>query len=108
MQRRRGRSVGVEDGDSDADGSASMAVAVVPAVPAPPLDRLGFRMWDRVLAARRTSCRVPGPSPPFNLALYSGGPPTIKGWTPPIRARIKDLKGRWADLVGDQPNIPPP
>ena len=44
MQRRRGRSVGVEDDGSDADGSASMAVAVsLPATPAPPLDRLGFR-----------------------------------------------------------------
>ena len=97
MQRRRGRSVGVEDDGSDADGSASMAVAVsLPAAPAPPLDRLGFRVWVRVLAARRTSCRVPGPSPPFNLALYSGGPPTIKGWALPIRARIKGLIGHWA------------
>ena len=44
MQRRRERSVGVEDDDSDADGSASMAVAVrLPAAPALPLDRLGFR-----------------------------------------------------------------
>ena len=47
MQRRRGRSIGVEDGDSDADGSASMAVAVrLPAAPALPLDRLGFRNVD--------------------------------------------------------------
>ena len=43
MQRRRGRSGGVEDGGSDADGSTSMAVAVrLPAAPALPLDRLGF------------------------------------------------------------------
>ena len=96
MQRRRGRSVGVEDGDNDVDGSALMAVAVLPAAPAPPLDRLGFRMWERVLAARRTSCRVPRPLTPFYLVLYSGGPPTIKGWASPIRARIKGLIGHWA------------
>ena len=97
VQRRSGRSVGVEDDGSDADGSASMAVAVsLPAAPAPPLDRLGFRecgwgCWRR--GEPRYQC--PGPSPLFILALYSGGPPTIKGWAPPIRARIKvGLLGR--------------
>ena len=45
--------------------------------------------------------------PPFFIAQRNGGPPTIKGWTPPIRARINGLKGRWAYLVGDQPNILP-
>ena len=53
MQWRRERNVEVEGDDSDADGSASMAAAVkLPAAPAHPLDRLGFRMWERVLAAR--------------------------------------------------------
>jgi len=27
----------------------------------------------------------------FYLVLYSGGPPTIKGWASPTRARIKGL-----------------
>ena len=44
VQWRRERSVEVEGDGSDADGSASMAVAVrLPAAPALPLDRLGFR-----------------------------------------------------------------
>ena len=44
MQRRHGRSGGVEDGGSDADGLASTAAAAsLPAAPAPPPDRLGFR-----------------------------------------------------------------
>jgi len=110
MQRGRFRRDGVVvDGDDDGTELAAVKAMKVglPAAPALPLDRLGF--WDvgEGAAARRTSCCVPGPSPPFNLALYSGGPPTIKGWTPPIRARIKGLKGRWAYLVGDQPNILP-
>jgi len=95
----------VDGGD---DGTELVAVKVMkvglPAAPTLPLDQLEFRDVGEGAAARRTSCCVPGPSPPFNLALYSGGPPTIKGWTPPIRARIKGLKGRWAYLVGDQPN----
>ena len=66
MQWRRERSVEVEGDGSDADGSASMAVAVrLPAAPALPLDRLGFRDVGEGAAARRTSCCVPGPSPPF-------------------------------------------
>ena len=44
MQWHRERSVEVEGDGSDADGSVSMAVAVrLPAAPALPLDRLGFR-----------------------------------------------------------------
>jgi hypothetical protein len=73
----------------------------LPAAPAPLVDRLRVSVGEGlggavnlVLCAR--------PLTPFNLALYSGGPPTIKGWTPPIRTRIKGLKGRWAYLVGDQ------
>ena len=98
MQRRRGRSIGVEDDGSDADGSALMAVAVsLPVAPAHLLDRLGFRdvVRVRVLAARRTSYSVPGPLTPLYMALYSGDPPTIKGWAPPIRARIRGLIDRW-------------
>ena len=110
MQRGRFRRDGVVvDGDDDGTELAAVQAMKVglPAAPALPLDRLGFRDVGEGAAARRTSCCVPGPSPPFNLALYSGGPPTIKGWTPPIRAQIKGLKGRWAYLVGDQPNILP-
>ena len=44
VQWRRECSVEVEGDGNDPDGSASMAVAVkLPAAPAPPLDRLGFR-----------------------------------------------------------------
>ena len=94
----------VDGGDDGTELVAVKAMKVgLPAALALPLDRLGFRDVGEGAAARRTSCCVPGPSPPFNLALYSGGPPTIKGWTPPIRAQIKGLKGRWAYLV-DQPN----
>ena len=98
VQRRRERSVGVEDDGSDADGSASMAVAVsLPAAPAPPSDQLRvLGVWVRASAAWSTSYRVPRPLTPIYLALYSGGPPTIKDWAPPIRARIKGLIGRWA------------
>ena len=60
MQRRRERSVGVEDDGSDADGSASMAVAVsLPAAPAPPLDRLGFRGVGAGGAANLVPCARP-------------------------------------------------
>ena len=98
MQRSRGRSAGVEDGGSDVDGSASMATAVsLPATPAPPPDRLGFREYVSEGAGGAVNL-VPSawPLTPFYMALYSGGPPTIKGWAPPIRARIKGLIGRWA------------
>ena len=81
----------MDDGGDDVTELAAVKAAKVglPAAPALSLDRLGFRMWERVLAARRTSLYVPGPFTPFILALCSGGPPTIKGWAPPIRARIR-------------------
>ena len=83
MQRRRGRSVGVEDDGSDTDGSTSMAVAVsLPAAPAPLLDRLGFRDVGEGAGGAANLVLCARPLTPFNLALYSGGPPTIKGWTP--------------------------
>ena len=107
MQRGRCRRDGDEDDGSDGGTELAVVKAMkvgLLAAPALPLDRLGFRDVGEGAAARRTSYCVPGPSPPINLALYSGGPPTIKGWTPPIRAQIKGLKGRWAYLVGDQPN----
>jgi hypothetical protein len=37
----------------------------------------------------------PGPHLLF-IALCDGGPPTILGWAPPIRAREQGPKGRWA------------
>ena len=98
MQWRRERNVEVEGDGSDADGSASMAVAVsLPAAPAPPPDRLGFREYVGEGVGGAVNL-VPSawPLTPFYMALYSGGPPTIKGWTPLIRARIKGLIGRWA------------
>ena len=101
MQRLHGRSgVVVDDGAND-DEPGLMVAAVkaakveLPAATALSLDRLGFRMWERVLAARRTSLYVPGPFTPFILALCSGGPPTIKGWAPPVRVRIKGLIDCW-------------
>ena len=98
MQRRRRRSAGVEDSGSDVDGSASTAAAVsLPAAPALPPDRLGFREYVGEGAGDAVNI-VPSawPLTPFYMALYNGDPPTIKGWTPPIRARIKGLIGRWA------------
>ena len=87
----------MDDGGDDGTELAAVKTMKVglPAAPALPLDRLGFRDVGEGAAARQTSCRVPGLSPPFNLALCSGGPPTIKGWAPPIRARIRGLIDRW-------------
>ena len=94
--RRRSDGVVVDGGGDGTELVAVKAMKVgLPAAPALPLYRLGFRNVGEGAAARRTSYRVPGPSPPFNLALYIGGPPTIKGWTPPIRAQIKGLIDRW-------------
>ena len=75
MQRGRFRRDGVVvDGDDDRTELAAVKAMKVglTAAPALPLDRLGFRDVGEGAAARRTSCCVPGPSPPFNLALYSG------------------------------------
>jgi len=89
VQRRRGRRDGIEDGGGD--GGAEVAVAQTtpgisagffPSLATHPLDRLGF--WG----ARRTLACVPpcGPHLSF-IAQCDGGPPTIVGWAPPIRAR---------------------
>ena len=64
------------DGDDDGTELAAMKEMKVglPAAPALPLDRLGF--WDvgEGAAARRTSCCVPGPSPPFYFSAVQRGP----------------------------------
>ena len=68
MQWSRCRSDGVvvDGGDDGTELVAVKAMKVgLPAAPALPIDRVGLGMWVRVLAARRTSCLVPGPSPPF-------------------------------------------
>jgi len=88
----------VDGGD---DGTELVAVkamkAGLPAAPALPLDRLGFRdVGEGAGGAVNLVASAPAPHPLFILALCSGGPPTIKGWAPPIRARIKGLIGRWA------------
>ena len=65
-QRGRCRRDGVEDGGGDGvtELTAAMVMKVrLPAAPALPLDRLGFRDVGEGAAARRTSYRVPGPSP---------------------------------------------
>ena len=65
MQWRRERSVEVEGDGSDADGSASMAVAVrLPAAPALPLDRLGFRdVGEGAGGAANLVSSAPAPHP---------------------------------------------
>ena len=100
MQRGRCRRDGVVvDGDDDGTELAAVKAMKVglPAAPALPQDRLGFREYVGEGAGGAVNL-VPSawPLTPFYMALYSGGPPTIKGWTPPIRARIKGLIGRWA------------
>ena len=65
VQWRRERSVEVEGDGSDADGSASMAVAVrLPAAPALPLDRLGFRdVGEGAGGAANLVSSAPAPHP---------------------------------------------
>ena len=76
MQWRRERSVEVEGDGSDADGSASMAVAVrLPAAPAHPLDRLGFRDVGEGAGRRdEPRSRCPGPFTPFYFGAVQRGP----------------------------------
>ena len=102
----------VMDDGANGDESRTMAAAAVetpvesrmttgvaqrrrlPVASAHPQIGLGF--FNGFGGARRTSyfvCRRP---PPLFIAQRNRGPPTIKGWTPPIRARIKGLIGRWA------------
>ena len=88
----------MDDGGDDVTELAAVKAAKVglPAAPALSLDRLGFRDVGEGAGgtANLVSC-APAPHPLFILALCSGGPPTIKGWAPPIRARIKALIDRW-------------
>ena len=97
MQRLHGRGGVVVDDGANGDGPGSTAVAVrLPAAPAPPPDRLGFRNVGEGAGGAVNLVPSAWPLTPFYMALHSRGPPTIKGWTPPIRARIKGLIGRWA------------
>ena len=94
MQRRRGRHDGVEDGGGDggaevtaaAQSTAGMSAGFFPSLAAHPLDRLGFCRW--VLGSMANfGVRAPcGPHLSF-IEQCDGGPPTIVGWMPPIRAR---------------------
>ena len=72
VQWRREHSVEVEGDGSDADGSASMAVRL-PAAPALPLDRLGFRDVGEGAggAANLVSCAWP-PHPSLYCAVQRG------------------------------------
>ena len=66
----------MDDGGDDVTELAAVKAAKVglPAAPALSLDRLGFRMWERVLAARRTSFTVPRPLHPFLFWRCAAGP----------------------------------
>jgi len=66
-----------------------------PLLQRPLVDRLRVSVGEGVGGAANLVSRAPAPHPLFILALCSGGPPTIKGWAPPIRARIKALIDRW-------------
>jgi len=79
VQRRCRRSAGVEDGGSNVDGSASMAAVSLSTALALPPDRLGFREYVGEGASGAVNL-VPSawPLTPFYMALYSGGPPTIR------------------------------
>ena len=77
VQCSRCRSDGVvDDGGDDVTELAAVKAAKVglPAAPALSLDRLGFRMWERVLAARPTSLCVPRPLHPFYFSAVQRGP----------------------------------
>ena len=66
----------MDDGGDDVTELAAVKAAKVglPAAPALSLDRLGFRMWERVLAARPTSFSVPRPLHPFYFSAVQRGP----------------------------------
>jgi len=94
--RKRRRRDGVGCGGGDASGVEDDgwcgAEAAASRCFCAPSDRA--RVFSVGLAAHgepRTVCRRPSP---FFIAQRNGGPPTIKGWTPPIRAQIKGLIGR--------------
>ena len=93
-RRCRGRWRRRREGVSCSGGNASGAEAAASRCSCAPSDRARVFRWVwRRTGEPRTLCRRP---PPFFIAQRNGGPPTIKGWTPPIRARIKGLIGRWA------------
>ena len=92
MQRGRRRGDGVEGGSGD--GGMESAAAVETPVESRTTGGVAQRRRLPVASAHsQTVCRQLSP---FFIAQRNGGPPTIKGWTPPIRARIKGLIGRWA------------
>ena len=66
----------MDDGGGDGTELAAVKAAKVglPAAPALPLDRLGFRDVGEGAAARRTSCRVPRPLTPFYFSAVQRGP----------------------------------
>ena len=74
MQWRCEHSVEVEGNGCDADGSASMAVAVrLPAAPALPLDRLGFRdVGEGAGGAANLVSSAPAPHPLLFSAVQRG------------------------------------
>ena len=75
MQLLHGRSgVAVDDGANDDEPGLMVAAVRLPTAPVHPLDRLGFRMWERVLAARRTSVAVPRPLHPSLFSAVQRGP----------------------------------
>jgi hypothetical protein len=53
-----------------------------------------------------TSYREP-PAPPLFIVQCDGGPPTANGLSTPDQGVSQGTSGRWAILVGDQPNILP-
>jgi hypothetical protein len=66
---------------------------------------LGCRWGDWRRGKLRTSS--PGPHLPF-IALCDGGPPTISGWAPPIRAQEQGPKAVGPNGKEIKPNILPP
>ena len=114
MQRRRGRRDGVEDGGGDggaevtatvAQTTPGMSAGFFPSLAAHPLDRLGFCRWVLGSMANFGVCAPCGPHLSF-IAQCDGGPPTIVGWAPPIRAR-GGRPSRTLPLGGVRPEIKP-
>jgi hypothetical protein len=98
--------VGEEDGCSDVLGGSVDVEEAWPGVSGGSEDQWwGFPSlevltldWTRVRTVGCSSCSKPcnlyqWPPPPLYMALCDGGPPTLLGWTPPIRARIKVPSG---------------
>jgi hypothetical protein len=66
---------------------------------------LGCR-WGKTVAAVEPRTECPGPHL-FFIALRTGPTSHVLGWAPLIRAWGQGSGSRWANLVGDQPNILP-